>query len=105
MDEIRKLINYKLENNKNITMYNPNVEGSILIFNVKDVFAQDTAIYLNNNDICVRAGDHCAKKLHDVTDIKNTVRVSLYFYNTKEEIDKLVKVLDNNNILEESLGI
>ena len=104
-NDLKKYLVFKLENNKNITMYNPNVEGSILIFNVKDVFAQDTAIYLNNNDICVRAGDHCAKKLHDVTGVKNTVRVSLYFYNTKEEIDKLVKVLDNNNILEESLGI
>jgi cysteine desulfurase/selenocysteine lyase len=104
-NDLKKYLVSKLEDNKNIIMYNPNVEGSILIFNVKDVFAQDTAIYLNNHDICVRAGDHCDKKLHDETNIKNTVRVSLYFYNTKEEIDKLVKVLDNNNILEESLGI
>ena len=104
-NDLKKYLVSKLENNKNVIMYNPNVEGSILVFNVKDVFAQDTAIYLNNHDICVRAGDHCDKKLHDETNIKNTVRVSLYFYNTKEEIDKLVKVLDNNNILEESLGI
>ena len=104
-NDLKDYLVSKLEDNKNIIMYNANVEGSILIFNVKDVFAQDTAIYLNNNDICVRAGDHCDKKLHDETNIKNTVRVSLYFYNTKEEIDKFVKVLDNNNILEESLGI
>ena len=104
-NDLKKYLVSKLENNKNVIMYNPNVEGSILVFNVKDVFAQDTAIYLNNHDICVRAGDHCDKKLHDETNIKNTVRVSLYFYNTKEEIAKLLKVLDNNNILEESLGI
>ena len=104
-NDLKKYLVSKLKDNKNIIMYNPSVEGSILIFNVKDVFAQDTAIYLNNNDICVRAGDHCDKKLHDLTDVKNTVRVSLYFYNTKEEIDKLVKALNNSNILEESLGI
>ena len=104
-NDLKEYLVSKLEDNKNIIMYNPNVEGSILIFNVKDVFAQDTAIYLNNHDICVRAGDHCDKKLHDETNIKNTVRVSLYFYNTKEEIDKLVNVLNNDNILEESLGI
>ena len=102
-NDLKKYLVSKLKNNKNIIMYNEDVEGSILIFNVKDVFAQDTAIYLNNNDICVRAGDHCDKKLHDVTDIKNTVRVSLYFYNTKEEIDKLVDALNNDNILEESI--
>lgn len=104
-NDLKKYLVSKLQDNKNIIMYNPLVEGSILIFNVKDVFAQDTSIYLNNHDICVRAGDHCDKKLHDETNIKNTVRISLYFYNTKEEIDKLVKVLDNDNILEESLGI
>ena len=104
-NDLKKYLVSKLKDNKNIIMYNPDIEGSILIFNVKDVFAQDTAIYLNNNDICVRAGDHCDKKLHDLTDVKNTVRVSLYFYNTKEEIDKLVKALNNSNILEESLGI
>ena len=104
-NDLKKYLVSKLKENNNVIMYNPSVEGSILIFNVKDVFAQDTAIYLNNNDICVRAGDHCDKKLHDLTDVKNTVRVSLYFYNTKEEIDKLVTVLNNSNILEESLGI
>ena len=104
-NDLKKYLVSKLKDNDNIIMYNPDIEGSILIFNVKDVFAQDTAIYLNNHDICVRAGDHCDKKLHDVTDIKNTVRVSLYFYNTKEEIDKLIKVLKSKNILEESLGL
>ncbi len=102
-NNLKEYLVSKLENNKNITMYNPDVEGSILIFNVKNVFAQDTAIYLNNHNICVRAGDHCDKKLHDETNMKNTVRISLYFYNTKEEIDKLVDALNNDNILEESI--
>ena len=36
--------------------------------------------------------------------IEDTVRISLYFYNTQEEIDKLISVLKNPNILEEALS-
>ena len=84
---------------------NSNIDGSTIIFNVKGVFAQDTSLYLDKKNICVRSGDHCDKMLHEVTGVKNTVRVSIYFYNTIEECDKLVEALDNPNILEESLGI
>ena len=59
------------------------------------------AIYLNKYHICVRAGNHCAKIVKEAINIKNTVRISLSFYNTKEEIDKLVEVLSNNKIKEE----
>ena len=77
---------------------------SIIAFNVNDIFSQDVAVYLNKYNICVRAGNHCAKILKDETKVKNTVRVSLYFYNTKEEIDKLIDLLkDKNKILNEML--
>ncbi len=89
----------------NILTSSSSVISAFLSFNVKGVFAQDTAIYLDKYDICVRSGDHCDKKLYDEINIKNTVRISLYFYNTKEEIDKLVDALNNDKILEESLGV
>lgn len=95
----------KLKKLNNIEIYNVDVPGFTVIFNVKNVFSQDTAIYLDRHNICVRSGDHCDKKLKDEINITNTVRVSLNFYNTKEEIDKLVEALDNDNILEESLGV
>ena len=53
-------------------------------------------MYLNHYNICVRAGNHCAKMLKDEMNIRNTVRISLYFYNTYEEIDKLIEVLKNS---------
>ncbi len=87
----------------NIDVYNPNTSGPILAFNVKNVFSQDTAIYLNKHKICVRAGNHCAKLLKESLGINNTCRLSFYLYNTKEEIDYLVEVLKNDKILEESL--
>ena len=91
----------KLKQIKDIIIYNENSESSIITFNIKDIFAQDLAIYLNKYNICVRAGNHCAKILKDELGIKNTCRISLYFYNTKEEIDKLIEVLNNPNIINE----
>lgn len=91
----------RLKEVPNIVLYNENSESAIIAFNIKDVFAQDLAIYLNKYNICVRAGNHCAKILKGEIGIKNTCRMSLYFYNTKEEIDKLVTVLKNPKLKEE----
>ena len=76
-----------------------------MAFNIDNVFSQDVAIYLDKYNICIRSGSHCAKKLEDEFGIKNTCRVSIYFYNTREDVDKLVDALKNDNILEESLGV
>ena len=54
-------------------------------------------LYLNKYNIDLRSGSHCAKVLSDEIGISNTCRMSLYFYNTKEEIDKFVRVLNNIN--------
>lgn len=93
----------KMSKLKNITIYNKDIQNGIVTFNVEGVFAQDVAAYLNKHNICVRVGNHCAKILSEVLGVKNTCRASLYFYNTKEEIDKLIEKLDNDNILYESL--
>lgn len=99
--ELKKYAVARLKENENIIIYNDNIEGNIITINYKDIFAQDLAIYLNKYNICVRAGNHCSKILKDELNIKNTVRISLAFYNTKEEIDKLVNVLENKNIINE----
>ncbi len=95
----------KLSKLTNIEIYNKDIDSTTIVFNVKGVHSQDTATYLNKHGICVRAGNHCAKILKDELGVTNTCRISLYFYNTKEDIDMLVKVLDNNNILEDSLVV
>ena len=93
----------KLSKLKNIDIYNKDIKSSTIIFNVRGVHSQDTSTYLNKHGICVRAGNHCAKILKDEIGVTNTCRISFYFYNTKEDIDKLVEVLDNDNILRDSL--
>lgn len=91
----------KLEEIDNVVIYNKYSESGIITINYKDVFAQDLAIYLNKYHICVRAGNHCAKILKDELGIKNTVRISLAMYNTKDEIDALVNALKNPNLKSE----
>lgn len=95
--ELRNYLIDKLEKVKNVKIYNKNSNSSIVLFNIDGVFAQDAALFLNHYHICVRAGNHCAKILKDELGIRNTCRISLYFYNTKEEIDKLVEVLNKSD--------
>ena len=91
----------KLKEMDNIKIYNEKSESGIVALNYDGIFAQDLAIYLNKYDICVRAGNHCAKALKEEINVKNTVRISLGLYNTKEEIDRLIEVLKNPHIKEE----
>ena len=99
--ELKKYTIKRLKEINDIIIYNDNTDSGIITFNMKDIFAQDLAIYLNKYHICVRAGNHCAKILKDDLKIKNTCRISLYFYNTKEEIDCLINVLKNPNLKKE----
>ena len=94
--DLKKYALDKLEVLDNIEVYNKNTESGIILFNLKDVFPQDTAVYLDHYNICIRAGNHCDKILKDDLNVKNTCRISFYFYNTKEEVDKLVEVLKNS---------
>ncbi len=99
--ELKRYLVQRLKEVPNIKIYNDKTDSGLLLFNVKDFFSQDVAIYLNKFKICVRAGNHCAKMLQEVIDKTNTCRISLYFYNTKEEIDKLIEVLkDQDKILD-----
>ena len=93
--ELRNYAISKLKTLQNLIIYNEFAEGSIITINVKDVFAQDEASYLNSKGICVRSGEHCAKILHDFLKTVATVRISFSFYNTKEEIDILYEALKN----------
>jgi cysteine desulfurase/selenocysteine lyase len=87
-----------------ISIYNEDNYSTTVAFNIDGVFSQDTAIYLDKYNICVRAGNHCAKILKDVFNVANTCRISLSFYNTREEVDLLINVLRNSkNIWEEIL--
>ncbi len=96
--ELRSYLIKRLKEIDEIQIYNENSESGIVTINYKDIFPQDLSIYLDKYNICTRAGSHCAKILKEELKIKNTCRISLYFYNNKEEIDKLIEALKNKNI-------
>ena len=75
----------------NVTIYNDDEEASTISFNIKDVFAQDAASLFAKYNICLRAGQHCAKLIDGVIGTYASLRVSLYFYNTEEEVDKFIE--------------
>ena len=69
-------------------------KGSILSFVLGNVHPHDVGTILDAEGIAVRTGHHCAQPLMDRFGVPATVRASLAFYNTKEEIDTLVKGID-----------
>ena len=91
--ELKRYLVSKLKEIPNIILYNENSESGILAFNIDGVFAQDTAIFLNHYNIYVRAGNHCTKMLKEEMNIRNTCRISMYLYNNKEDVDRLVDAL------------
>ena len=89
--ELRSYLMAALNKLDNFKVYNHDATSGIIALNVDGIFPQDVSVYLNSKNIAIRAGDHCAKLLVNLIGVPNTVRVSFYFYNTKEEVDKLIE--------------
>ncbi len=102
--ELRKYAIEKLSKLENIEIINPDNLYGPIDFNAKGVFAQDAAGYLASKNIAVRSGNHCAKILHNIIGTDQSIRASLYFYNTKEDIDKFVDACKDIT-LENCVGI
>jgi cysteine desulfurase/selenocysteine lyase len=75
-----------------ITVYNPNSDTGILTYNIDGVPAHDAITYYAEKNIALRSGQHCAKLIHDFLNIHSSLRVTVYFYNTKEEVDRFIEV-------------
>lgn len=102
--ELRNYLINEMDKIPNLIIYNKDIDSSTVVFNIDKVFPQDTSIYLDNYNISIRAGNHCAKVLKEELNVNNTCRIVLYLYNTKEDCDKLIKVLNNSeNIFKEIL--
>ena len=89
MQELSKLdylILYLTKNKEN--------HSSVISFNIKGVHPHDVASILDSEGVCVRSGNHCAQPLLRYMGIDSTCRASFYFYNTKEDVDKLVYALN-----------
>ena len=84
----------KLDKLPYVTIYGPkNLEhrGGIISFNIEGVHPHDVSSVFDSLNVAIRSGHHCAQPLMRFMDINATCRASFYFYNTKEDVDKLVE--------------
>ena len=88
-DSLRSYLLSELKKIEDVIIYghtNDNF-GPIISFNIKDCHPYDIAKLLDKYNICIRAGHHCGQILMKKLKVNYTNRVSLYYYNSKEEID------------------
>lgn len=73
-----------------VQLYGDEPRSSIASFNVAGVHAHDVAAILDQHGVAVRAGHHCAMPVMEQWGVPATVRASVYFYNDKSDIDRLI---------------
>ncbi len=73
---------------------NVEVRGGVLSFEFRDLHPHDVSQVLDGDNVCVRAGHHCAKPLMRILGVAATVRASLYLYNDTADVDALADALD-----------
>jgi len=72
----------------------PEKKAGIVSFVLERIHAHDIAQLLDRHGIAVRAGHHCAMPLHKRLGVQASARISFYFYNTLEEVDRLGVAFD-----------
>ena len=83
-EEIKNFIIYSAKSDKN---------AGLISFNIKGIHPHDVASILNEENIAIRGGHHCCMPLMKKLGIPGTCRASFSIYNTKEDVDKLIKAL------------
>ena len=95
----KELMAYALEGMNSlpyVKVYGPKeVEkrGGVISFEIDGVHPHDVASILDTFGVCIRAGNHCAQPLMRYMGINSTSRASIYIYNTKEDIDRLLEAV------------
>lgn len=87
-EEMSKLEYVKIYGPKDIEK-----RGGVLSFEINGVHPHDVASIFDTFGVCIRAGNHCAQPLMRYMGINATSRASIYFYNTKEDVDRLIEAV------------
>jgi len=87
-EQIQEIPNIQIYTEKNAIMNS---------FNIKNINSHDIASLLDKKAICIRAGTHCIMPYLNQQKIKSSLRASYYVYNTKKEIDEMIKELKKIN--------
>ena len=86
LNELNKINNIKIHGA-------PANRGGVISFNIKGVHSHDLAQFLNEENIAIRVGHHCAQPLLDNLGETSTARISFYLYNDEPDIEKFCKAL------------
>ena len=93
----KKLTEYAIEKLKKIPeLYihgSSSDRGGVISFNLNEIHPQDLSQFLNEDNICIRVGHHCAQPLLKTLGETSTARISFYVYNDSSDIDKFVESL------------
>lgn len=96
----KELVSYALEKLSKleyVKIYGPkdiNKRGGVISFEIDNVHPHDVASIFDTKGVCIRAGNHCAQPLMRYMGINATSRASFYFYNTKEDVDRLIEAIE-----------
>ena len=91
--ELKEYALSKLNEIEGITVFNPTCETGIITFNVNDVHPHDAASVFDKENVCIRAGHHCAQPITRFLNQMATIRASFYFYNDYSDADKFVETV------------
>lgn len=87
--ELKKYAKEILKDIEGVTFYNLDSDSGLITFNIDGVHPHDAASIFDKNNVCVRAGYHCAQLITRHINQFSTIRASLYLYNNKYDIDML----------------
>ena len=68
----------------------PKTRGGVIAFTMDGAHPHDIAQLLNEDNICIRAGSHCAMPLHEYLHLPATALASFYIYTTRSDVDMLI---------------
>ncbi len=95
-EELTAYLFKKIEQIPNLRIYGPKptLDGkgraALVTFNLEGIHGSDLSTMLDQEGIAIRSGHHCTQPLHRALGASGSARASLYFYNTREEIDAFI---------------
>ena len=91
--ELLRYAKEKLKDIEGITIYNKDTETGIISFNVNKAHPHDVATIFDENEVCLRAGHHCAQLITKWLECIGTLRACVYIYNDYQDIDKFIEAI------------
>lgn len=89
LKELIKIKGLKIYGSKDV-----NHRSGVIIFNLGEIHSHDVSQILDEYNICVRSGHHCAMPLHERLGLLASVRATFYIYNNKKDINKLIEGIE-----------